>query len=81
MLRLPWGLLRRAAGLATLGALMVPPLQSRLPGLLRSASLHARCKPLRFSNCRLHDRLGWRPSVAWEEAIAEAGRGGMDGRG
>ena len=74
VVRLPWGLLRRLAGLASLVALAVPPLHTRLPGLLRPASLHARCKPLRFSNCRLHDRLGWRPSVAWEEAIAEAGK-------
>jgi nucleoside-diphosphate-sugar epimerase len=78
--RLPWGLLRRLAGLASLVALAVPPLRSRLPGLLRPASLHARCKPLRFSNCRLHDRLGWSATVAWEEAIAAAGTGGVDGR-
>jgi nucleoside-diphosphate-sugar epimerase len=80
VVRLPWGLLRRLAGLASLVALAVPPLRSRLPGLLRPASLHARCKPLRFSNCRLHDRLGWRATVAWEEAIAAVGKGGADGR-
>lgn len=79
VVRLPWGLLRRLAGLASLWALVAAPLRSRLPGLLRPASLHARCKPLRFSNCRLHDRLGWRATVAWEEAIAAANSGETDG--
>jgi nucleoside-diphosphate-sugar epimerase len=81
VLSLPWGLLQRAAGLAALAALVLPPLRARLPGLLRPASLHARCKPLRYSNCRLHDRLGWHPTIAWEEAVEAAGRGEVDGCG
>jgi nucleoside-diphosphate-sugar epimerase len=79
-LLLPWGLLQRVAGLAALGTMLLPPLRARLPGLLRPASLHARCKPLRFSNCRLHDRLDWCATVAWEDAIAATGTGVVDGR-
>lgn len=80
VVQLPWGLLRRLAGLASLAALALPPLRPRLPGLLRPASLHARCKPLRYSNCRLHDRLGWHATIAWEDAVSTAGAGGTDGR-
>lgn len=78
-LSLPWGLLRRAAALAALATLVLPPLRARLPGILRPISLHARCKPLRFSNCRLRDRLGWHPTFAWREAVAACREGG-DGR-
>ena len=73
-LRLPWGLLRRAASLASLVAVTIAPQRQWLPGLLRTASLHARCKPLRYSNCRLHDRIGWRPELGWREIVAAAGK-------
>jgi nucleoside-diphosphate-sugar epimerase len=68
--RLPWGLMRRAASAVAVATMLVPAMQSRLPGWLRPASLHARCKPLRFSNCRLHDRLGWTQNQTWQDAIA-----------
>lgn len=68
--RLPWGLMRRAASAVAVATMLVPAIQPRLPGWLRPASLHARCKPLRFSNCRLHDRLGWTQTQTWKDAIA-----------
>lgn len=70
VVRLPWGLMRRLASAVAMATMFVPIIQSRLPGWLRPASLHARCKPLRFSNCRLHDRLGWTQTRTWQEAIA-----------
>ena len=66
----PWGVMRRLAVTVSLASLFVPAIQSRLPGWLRPASLHARCKPLRFSNCRLHDRLGWTQTLTWQNAIS-----------
>ncbi len=70
VVRLPWGVMRRLAATVSLASLFVPAIQSRLPGWLRPASLHSRCKPLRFSNCRLHDRLGWTQTLTWQDAIA-----------
>lgn len=70
VVRLPWGLMRRLAAAVSLASLFVPAIQSRLPGWLRASSLHARCKPLRFSNCRLHDRLGWTQPRTWRDTIA-----------
>lgn len=70
VLRLPWGLIRRLAAAVSLASMFVPGIQSRLPGWLRPASLHARYKPLRFSNCRLHDRLGWTQKQSWQEVMA-----------
>lgn len=70
VVRLPWGVMRRLAATVSLASLFVPAIQSRLPGWLRPASLHARCKPLRFSNCRLQDRLGWTQTLTWQDAIA-----------
>lgn len=40
-----------------------------LPGLLRTAILHARMKPLCYTNARLKQRFGWRSKVSFEEAM------------
>ncbi len=69
LFRLPWGAIRRVAQATALLGLLVPKLVSRLPGILRPASLHARIKPLRYSNHRLHDRLGWSSAVDCERAV------------
>lgn len=71
---LPWGLLKRVAAALALLSLLAPDLISRLPAIMRSASLHARIKPLRYSNCRLHDRLGWLATMDCENAIMASGR-------
>lgn len=58
---IPWGpldLLARAVG-GTAGRL--PGFGERLPGLLHKPTLHARCKPLRYSNVAARTRLGWTP--------------------
>mgnify|MGYP003870497047 CR=1 FL=1 len=59
----PWSFLDRASRLAS-GLGDFP-----LPDLLRPASLHARCKPLRYSNRRAKQALGWRPRWSIEEGI------------
>ena len=42
----------------------------KLPGLLIPARLHARCKPLEYSNLKVKDILNWQPSHTLSSAIA-----------
>jgi len=74
LMSLPWGILRRLASLIVLFTVLFPQLSTQLPGILRPASLHARCKPLRFCNFRLRDRLGWTPVIDWKTALYEEQR-------
>lgn len=53
-------------------ALAARPLPVSLPGLLRKPVLHARMKPLKYSNARLHKQLGWTPDCSFEQAMQEA---------
>lgn len=75
-LRLPWGLLRKIAAAVGLLGMLVPGMVSRLPQIFRPASMHARIKPLRYSNCRLHDRLGWQPFTDTRKAVMASGKAG-----
>ena len=43
--------------------------RAKLPGLLVPARLHARFKPRKYSNRKLHERLGWQPRYGFEEAL------------
>lgn len=43
-----------------------------LPGLLRGPVLRARMMPLRYSNARLKERLGWAPILDFDTAMADA---------
>ena len=73
-LGLPWGVIRRVAAAVGLLGVIAPGLVARLPQMLRPASLHARAKPLRYSNCRLHDRLGWLPTTDLKQAVATSAK-------
>lgn len=66
------GMPARLAGLAALAA---PSAVARLPGLLRTDSFEARFRPLRVSNARLKDRLGWRQSRPILDALASFSEG------
>jgi nucleoside-diphosphate-sugar epimerase len=69
VLRGSWHPLAAAAGmLSMLGSRA----DRRLPGLLRPAIIRARLQPVTYSNARLHERLGWRSSLTFEEAIRRA---------
>lgn len=59
---LPWKILEKGSELVGLGMDLSPWIEGKAPGLLKPETLHARAKPLRFSNARLRDRLGWRPT-------------------
>ncbi len=39
------------------------------PGLFQRKTLEARLRPMRYSNTRLHDRLGWEPRCSFEQAV------------
>ena len=43
--------------------------QAKIPGLFVPARLHARCKPLRYSNQRIKQVLGWTPRYSLIEAL------------
>jgi hypothetical protein len=43
--------------------------RAKVPSLLVPCRLHARLKPLRFSNQKIKTVLGWKPRYALEEAI------------
>jgi len=48
------------------------PIAGRLPGLLRKPVLHARMKPLNYSNKKLHQQLGWTADYTFKQAMQEA---------
>jgi nucleoside-diphosphate-sugar epimerase len=43
--------------------------RAKIPGLFVPARLHARCKPLRYSNRRAREVLNWRPRYMLNEAV------------
>jgi nucleoside-diphosphate-sugar epimerase len=42
---------------------------AKVPGLLVPARLHARCKPMRYTNESICRTLGWRPIHSWRDGI------------
>jgi nucleoside-diphosphate-sugar epimerase len=66
---IPWTLMRSVAGLADLTNKILFKRKAKLPGLLIPARLHARCKPLRFSNEKLKQTTGWKPKYSWREGL------------
>ncbi|MFK7943591.1 MAG: NAD-dependent epimerase/dehydratase family protein [Paracoccaceae bacterium] len=71
VLRLPLRVLALAATGAWFAGMLLPGLMRWLPGLLRTEALDARLKPLRYSNARLHDRLGYISALTLQEGINE----------
>lgn len=43
-----------------------------LPGLLRPAILKSRMMPLRYSNAKLKQRLGWQPDLSFDQAMQQS---------
>lgn len=56
---IPWEFMKQVSKIVSLTGVFCPKLIAKLPLLLLEPSLHARFKPLKYSNCRLKDRLGW----------------------
>lgn len=66
---LPWTVMRAVAGMADLTSKILFKGRAKLPGLLIPARLHARCKPLRYSNARLKQATGWKAKYSWRQAL------------
>jgi len=66
---LPWPAMRLLAWCAWVTNRMGLKGRAKLPAILIPARLHARFKPLRYSNRRLHESLGWSPRYSLAEAL------------
>ncbi len=69
IVRVPWSLLDGSARAAGAVDRVLFRGRAPLPGLLRSSSLHARCKPLRYPNRRARETLDWAPHRSLAEAL------------
>lgn len=68
----PWTAMRILARLAWLTNRVCFRGTAKVPGLFVPSRLHARCKPLRYSNARIKEALGWSPRYTWREGIDRA---------
>jgi nucleoside-diphosphate-sugar epimerase len=66
---LPWFGIRATARLAWLTNKLLLGNRARLPGILIPCRVHARFKPLKYSNGKLKEVLGWKPRYSLVEAI------------
>ena len=66
---LPWWAMRLAARAAWLVNRTVFGGTAKVPGLFVPSRLHARCKPLRYSNRRIRSLLKWAPRYSWREGV------------
>ena len=65
----PWPVMRLTARLASLTNRWLLGNRARLPGLLVPCRVHARFKPLKYTNQKIKQVLGWRPRYSLVEAI------------
>ena len=65
----PWTLVRTLARIAWFSNRLLFKGKAKVPQVLSPLSVHARCKPLRYSNQRLKEVLGWRPRYSLAEAL------------
>lgn len=68
VLPLPVALLRALADVLAL----VPALQSKLPGIMRSKVLASQTARISYSNARLKAALGWQPEWSFEQAMSRS---------
>lgn len=68
-IEIPWPLARRLAATAAGGNRLLFRGRLPLPSVLTPAGLHARFKPLRYTNRRARERLGWEPRYSLAEAL------------
>jgi nucleoside-diphosphate-sugar epimerase len=66
---IPWTVMRALARTATICNASLWRGRAKLPAILVPARLHARFKPLRYSNAKLHTSLGWQPRYSMAEAL------------
>jgi nucleoside-diphosphate-sugar epimerase len=69
VIAVPWPLVRILARAAWIVNRIFFHGDARVPSLLQPAQLHSRIKPLRYTNQRIKEILGWRPRFALAEAL------------
>lgn len=65
----PWTVMRVICRAAWLANKVLFDGEGKLPSILVPARMHARCKPLRYSNALLRKTLGWKPRFHLAEAL------------
>ncbi|MCC5887210.1 MAG: NAD-dependent epimerase/dehydratase family protein [Gammaproteobacteria bacterium] len=75
---LPWPVMQTLAAAAALVNRLFFKGTAKLPGLLVPARVHARCRPMRYSNARIKEVLGWAPRCDWRAGIARSTGHGVD---
>jgi nucleoside-diphosphate-sugar epimerase len=73
LLPVSWTIMRTIARCAWLTNRWVFGGRGKLPGIFVPSRLHARCKPLRYSNARAKSVLGWSPRYGLLEALDRGG--------
>lgn len=66
---IPWPVMRMTARSVSLVNTLIFRGRAKLPSILVPARLHARFKPLRYSNRRLHEALGWKQRYSLAESL------------
>jgi nucleoside-diphosphate-sugar epimerase len=66
---IPWTVMRMLARLAWLTNRICFKGTAKVPGLFVPSRLHARCKPLRYTNKKIVSTLGWKPRYPLREGI------------
>lgn len=69
VLPLPWLSIRATAWLASMTNRLLLGNRARLPGILVPCRVHARFKPLKYSNRKIKHVLGWKPRYSLLQAI------------
>jgi len=69
---LPWLVMRGLAALALGVNTLFLGGRAKVPSILRPAALHARCKPLKYTNKPIKDSLGWSPKFGLDEAVSRS---------
>lgn len=72
ILPIPWTVMRLLARLAWLTNRVCFKGTAKVPGLFVPARLHARCKPLKFTNKKIVSILGWKQKYSWQEGITRS---------
>lgn len=68
----PWPVLRTAAGLLKKGNKTLLGGRAKFPGIAVPDRLHARFKPLRYTNEKAKRLLGWQPRFSLQEAVTRS---------
>jgi nucleoside-diphosphate-sugar epimerase len=72
---IPWWLVKNISKLLFLVGILDKKIIATLPVIMIEPALHARFKPLKYSNCRLKDRLNWKPTIDLISILKNSNKG------